>query len=199
MIAIFYTEKISFLCLGIAAAFLVAMIVANRIGVRGVIPYSLLGLGLWLAFLKSGVHPTISGILAAMTIPARVRINAAEFLQRSRDYLAVFEDHGKTGENVLTSKHQRGALAGLESACQQAETPLQRLEHLLHPWVAFLIMPIFALANAGVAINAGMVGSLTSSVSLGIIFGLAVGKQVGIALFAVGRGPSRHRHDCPAT
>ncbi|MBC8870106.1 MAG: Na+/H+ antiporter NhaA [Planctomycetes bacterium] len=184
VIAVFYTDEISVLSLAIGAGFLVAMIVANRIGVRTSLVYAILGAGLWLAFLKSGVHPTIAGVLAAFTIPARVRINAAEFLDRSTAYLVGFRRAGASGQSVLTSKEQRGALEALETACTHAETPLQRLEHKLYPWVTFFIMPVFALANAGVTIDGGAAGSLTNAVAFGIIAGLVIGKQVGITLFS---------------
>lgn len=184
VIAIFYTEDISVAHLGIGGGFLVLMIITNLAGVRRPLPYFLFGAALWFCFLKSGVHPTIAGILAAMTIPARTRINAKEFVSSTRVFVSEFEKSGLVDEHVLTSKKQSGALEALEHACEMAQTPLQRLEHSHHPWVAFAIMPIFALANAGVSLGAGLGDALTSSISLGIILGLLLGKQLGVTLFA---------------
>ena len=180
VIAIFYTDQISWLMLGIGGGFFLAMLISNRMGVRSTIAYSVLGLGLWFCFLKSGVHPTISGVIAAFSIPARVRINAEVFLERSRACLASFESSGATGASVLTNKQQRGALMAIEKACQQAEAPSQRLEHMLHPWVAFLIMPIFALANAGVTFQSETVTAMGTPLALGVMGGLVLGKPIGI-------------------
>lgn len=184
VIAVFYTDQISFVSLGIGLLVLLLMVVANRLGIRGPLPYSILGFCLWVAFLKSGVHPTIAGILAAFTIPSCPRIDARGFLDRARQMLARFEDEGLAEQSVMTSSDQRGVLQALESASEKAQTPLHRLEHSLHPWVAFLIMPIFALANTGVSLNSDSADSLFGSLSLGIILGLVAGKQIGITLFA---------------
>jgi NhaA family Na+:H+ antiporter len=179
VIAVFYTEKLSTGMLGVGAAFLLAMMLLNRAGVRRVWPYALLGAFLWLAFLKSGVHATIAGVLGAMAIPARRKIDAPEFLRRAEVYLAEFRDDLVDGRNVPT-EDQRDAVHSLEKAAENMGTPLARLEHGLHPWVAFFIMPVFALANAGVAVGDGLLGTLGSPVTLGIVLGLFVGKQAGV-------------------
>jgi Na+:H+ antiporter, NhaA family len=179
VIAVFYTEKLSTGMLGIGAAFLVAMILLNRSGVRRTWPYALLGAFLWLAFLKSGVHATIAGVLGAMAIPAQRKIDAPEFLRRAEGFLQEFREDVVGGRSE-PSEDQRDALHALEQAAENVTTPLARLEHGLHPWVAFFIMPVFALANAGVAIGGGLLGTLGSPVTLGIVLGLFVGKQVGI-------------------
>ncbi len=184
VIAVFYTEDISVAHLGIGAGFLALMIGANVAGVRRSVPYYLLGIALWFCFLKSGVHPTIAGVLAAMTIPARTRVNAKDFLASTKVFVSEFERSGLVDEHVLTSREQAGALEALERACEMAQTPLQRLEHAHHPWVAFAIMPIFALANAGVSLRAGLGEALTSSVSIGVMLGLLLGKQLGVTLAA---------------
>ena len=184
IIAIFYTEDISMMSLGIGLGIFLLMIAANIAGIRKPLPYVILGLLMWFAFLKSGVHPTIAGILAAITIPARSLINARDFLDSTKTYLDEFEQKGLAEENVLTNSTQRGALRALESACEFAQTPLQRLEYVIHSWVALSIMPIFALANAGISLGEGFVDSITSPISLGIIFGLVFGKLVGVTLFS---------------
>jgi NhaA family Na+:H+ antiporter len=179
VIAIFYTDKLSTGMLGVGAAFLLAMMLLNRSGVRRTWPYALLGAFLWLAFLKSGVHATIAGVLGAMAIPARRKIDAPEFLRRAEELLAEFRDDLLGGRSVPT-EDQRDAVHSLEKAAENVTTPLARLEHALHPWVAFFIMPVFALANAGVAVGDGLLGTLGSPVTLGIVLGLFLGKQAGI-------------------
>ena len=179
VIAVFYTEKLSTGMLGVGAAFLLALALLNRAGVRRTWPYALLGACLWLAFLKSGVHATIAGVLLAMTIPSRRKIDAPEFLRRAQILLEEFREDA-VGGRMEPTEDQRDAVHSLEKAAENVTTPLARLEHALHPWVAFFIMPVFALANAGVAIGGGLLGTLGSPVTLGIVLGLFVGKQVGI-------------------
>jgi len=184
VIALFYTSQIAWGALAVGGVFLLALIIANRLAIRKPLIYTLLGIGLWVAFLKSGVHATVAGVLLAMTIPARTRINADQFLERGRDLVERFERAGVCGESVLTNRRQRGVLQALENAVQQAETPLQRLEHALHPWVTYAIMPIFALANAGVFLRGDLLSSFTHPVTLGVIAGLVLGKQLGVFLAA---------------
>jgi len=184
VIAFFYTAEISWTSLAIGAGFLLLLVAANRAGVRHPLVYALLGLGLWLAFLKSGVHATVAGVLLAMTIPSRARINTEEFLAQSRALLDEFERAGESGESILTNADRQAALHTLEIACGRVAAPIERFEHALHPWVTFAIMPVFALANAGVALGGDVSAAVTSSISVGIIVGLVVGKQVGITLFS---------------
>ncbi|MDX1547452.1 MAG: Na+/H+ antiporter NhaA [Rhodothermales bacterium] len=181
VIALFYTAELSWASLGVGAAFLVALVAANRLGVRRPVVYAVLGLGLWLAFLKSGVHATVAGVLLALTVPARRRIDAPAFLARAKALLAEFADDVRPGRTEPTTD-QRDAVHALEVACEHVETPLQRMEHTLHPWVAFGIMPVFALANAGVVL--GGAEGLLGPVSLGIVAGLFLGKQIGVTAFA---------------
>ena len=180
VIALFYTSKIVWVSLLIGGICLILLIIMNRLGVRSPIVYAILGIGLWVAFLKSGVHATVAGVLLAMTIPVRTRINTEEFLSHAGFFLDEFRAHGKTGESVLTSKDQRAAIQAIEVAAEHAQTPLQRLEHILHPWVGYVIMPIFALANAGIAIKGDFLAAFVQPVTLGIMAGLIVGKQIGI-------------------
>jgi NhaA family Na+:H+ antiporter len=164
--------------------FLAALIAANLLGVGRTLVYAVLGVGLWLCFLLSGVHATIAGVLLALTIPATSFINPGAFLERSRYVLDRFEQAGEKGENVLSNEERQAALHALNHATYKLEPPLHELEHTLHPWVVFAIMPIFALANAGVPLGGDIGEALTSPVALGIVAGLVVGKQVGIGLFA---------------
>jgi Na+:H+ antiporter, NhaA family len=184
VIAFFYTAEISWGALGVGGLFLVALVMANLIGVGRTLVYAVLGVGLWLAFLLSGVHATIAGVLLAFTVPASSFINPGAFLERSSYVLDRFEKAGEKGENVLTNEERQAALHALNHATYQLEPPLHELEHTLHPWVVFAIMPIFALANAGVTLGGGLVEALVSPVALGIVAGLVLGKQLGITLFA---------------
>jgi NhaA family Na+:H+ antiporter len=184
VIALFYTTGLSFTALGAGAVFLAALIIANRSGVHNPLVYTVLGFGLWAAFVKSGIHPTVAGVIIAMTIPARQQISDADFLTRSRNILDAFREVSEQGGRMIASETQRRAAASLNRASQFVQTPLQRMEHELHPWVTFLIIPLFALANAGVNISSGLSEALSDRVSLGIIAGLVVGKQIGITLFA---------------
>jgi len=180
VIALFYTSKIVWISLLIGIVFLIILIIMNRLGVRSPIVYALLGIVLWVAFFKSGVHATIAGVLLAMMIPVRTRINAEGFISNASFFLEEFRTHGKTGESVLTSADQRAAIQAIEVAAEHAQTPLQRLEHILHPWVGYFIMPIFALANAGIAIKGDFLSAFAQPVTLGVMAGLIFGKQIGI-------------------
>jgi NhaA family Na+:H+ antiporter len=184
VIALFYTTGIQWGVLAVGAGFLVALIAANRLGVRQPLVYAVLGLGLWLADLLSGVHATIAGVLVAMTIPAQAHIQREEFLNQGQELLGAFAGAEETGEDRFISADQQSVVQALEQACERVEPPLQRLERALHPWVAFGVVPLFALANAGVSLETGFVKALTHPVGLGVLVGLVVGKQLGITLFA---------------
>ncbi|MHC4775430.1 MAG: Na+/H+ antiporter NhaA [Planctomycetota bacterium] len=182
VIALFYTSDISWAALGGAGVVMALLILANLLQVRKPIVYVALGLLLWLAFLQSGVHATLAGILLAFTIPSRFRIRGADFVAFSRRALDEFERAGGNENDLMTNQARQQWVHGLEMACEHADTPLLRLEHALVPWVAFVIMPVFALANAGVEISAGFGSALGSRISLGIILGLVLGKPAGIML-----------------
>jgi NhaA family Na+:H+ antiporter len=181
VIAIFYTASLNLTALLVGVAGLALMAVLNlRWRIRHSIPYLVLGVIVWFAFLLSGVHATIAGVLAAMTIPAGTRMNCATFVEELREAAEVFEMAITPGKNVLTNKEQQMALHSMEHAYEAATTPLQNIEHALHPWVSFFIMPVFALANAGVALDADVFRELLTPISLGVFFGLVVGKQIGV-------------------
>jgi NhaA family Na+:H+ antiporter len=183
VIAFFYTADVSLGALTWAGVIFAALLGCNAIGVRHLAPYCLLGIGLWVAFLGSGVHATVAGVLLAFTIPARTRIEAREFLTRSRRALDRFAAGGVAGADVLTSKGHHEAILSLESAAGAVQAPLQKLEDKLHGSVAFGVMPLFALANAGVPLTGGL-QTLTRPVAFGVVLGLVLGKPLGITLFA---------------
>jgi NhaA family Na+:H+ antiporter len=183
VIAVFYTGQISWWALAAGLAVLGLCALANRLGVRGPIPYIVLGLVVWSCFLASGVHATVAGVLLAMTIPSRTRIDADEFLDHADRNLQAFRGARTEGGSVLTNLPQQTALQGLESATEAAQAPLQRIEHDLHGPVAFVIIPLFALANAGVTLS-GVADAFAHPVTLGVILGLVVGKPLGITFFS---------------
>lgn len=187
VIAVFFTETISWYHLGVAASMLGLLVVFNLLGVRNILVYVLVSIVIWVSFFESGIHPTISGVLIALTIPLRVRIEPGQFVARARSLVDIFERGGygeRRGAFALTTESQRGALEELGALSKQVESPLQRLEHALHPWVAFVIVPVFALANAHIHLPSGFDVILASPVAWGIILGLVVGKPIGIILFA---------------
>jgi len=184
VIAVFYTSNLNTGALLGAAIVLIALIVANRFDIRNLLVYVALGIALWLFVLDSGVHATIAGVLLAFTIPAGTRIDPAAFLDRAERILGRFERESLRHTNVLSDARMQEDLQELEDTINDVEAPLQNLEHALHPWVAHLIVPVFALANAGVTIDMSLGDALADPVTLGVIAGLVIGKQVGITLFA---------------
>ncbi|HET6266514.1 MAG TPA: Na+/H+ antiporter NhaA [Acidobacteriota bacterium] len=182
VIAIFYTAQISWVSLGIAGVCFVLLIAANLLGVRRPGIFAVIGIAMWVAVLNSGIHATIAGVLTALTIPVWRRIDTKKFLIESRSVLERLEQAEAQSEPSEIKEAQQTALLTLEEASEKLQSPLLHLEHALHPWVAFVIMPIFALANAGVTVENGM-ESLKHPVSLGIIFGLMLGKPIGILTF----------------
>lgn len=184
VIAVFYSHSLEWLQLAAAGGILSLLTVANWAGIRSPLFYGLVGLALWVAFLESGIHTTIAGVLLAATIPARARIDFREFLVRAEGLLARLGDAPESRPGDLASPDQMGALHSLEDACERAATPLQRIEHALHPWVTFVIMPLFALCNAGISFAAIAGGLGSPRVTIGVVLGLLFGKPVGIVLFS---------------
>ncbi len=183
VIAFFYTAQISWISLAIAGICFVLLIAANMLGVRRPAVYALIAIPLWIAVHNSGVHATIAGVLAALTIPSTRRIDTKHFLQGARSVLNKLEQADKTADQSGVSEAQQSALMTLEDASEKVQSPLSRMEHALHPWVAFTIMPIFAFANAGVALEGGL-ESLRNPIGLGIILGLVLGKPIGVLIFS---------------
>jgi NhaA family Na+:H+ antiporter len=179
VIALFYSTNIAWSALVGAAAVTLALVGLNLARVLKLWPYLTLGLLLWFFVHESGVHATIAGVLLAFTIPTHSRINAVEFSREARLLVDEF-DRTETGDHlVLTSKGQQEALLALERASEEVNAPLLRLEHALHNFSAFVVMPLFAFANAGVTYDANLEAPM---VTAGILVGLVLGKPVGITL-----------------
>ena len=179
VIAFFYTSDISLANLGIGIAFLAVLFISNFLGVRNTFYYGLLGIGgVWLFFLLSGVHATIAAILAAFAIPARVKINETSFIKKMEDYISTFRNADPDHTVPTLTPDQLHILDDMESLTKKAMTPLQKLEHDMHPLVAFVVMPVFALANAGVSFGGNI--EVTNAVTIGVALGLLIGKMTGI-------------------
>lgn len=186
VIALFYTSELALPALAGTGVVLAVLVGLNRTGARRPLIYAALGVLLWALVLASGIHATIAGVLLALTVPARTRIGEQEFLAQAEKSLADFRAADEPGTTVLANRGHQEALHALEMAYHAAQTPLQRMEHALHKFVAFFVMPIFALANAGVSLGAGSADKLLSPVALGVALGLLVGKPLGITLASYG-------------
>ncbi len=178
-IALFYTADISLAALGIGFAGLAVAALGNALGVVRTLFYVLAGAVTWVAFLKSGVHATVAGVLLAFCIPARARATPGDLVRAGRRLLVTVENGAADG-HLLADGHRHAAVEAMETAARHAAAPLRRLEHALAPWVAWGIMPVFALANAGVAVSADLLGGLGNPVTLGVAAGLFLGKQLGV-------------------
>jgi len=182
VISVFYSETIVWSALGGAAVTVLVLIGFNLLGVRRLWPYLLVGVVLWCFVQGSGVHATIAGVVLAFTIPARSRTNALEFSREARSLLDKF-DRKETGDFVvLTSKGQQETVFALERASGSVTAPLLRLEHALHNFSAFVVMPLFAFANAGVKFDLSL---QHAEIGFGILAGLLFGKPLGIMMFAL--------------
>jgi NhaA family Na+:H+ antiporter len=189
VIALFYSQDIHLAGLVAAGIILLALIGLNAAGVRRPLPYSLLGVGLWLAFVESGLHPTIAGVLLAFTIPARTQARPQAFMAQciavlgGVDATSRLNAESNTGMKDISDRQQAAAHT-LEAIAERMQTPAQRLEHSVTPWATYLILPLFALANAGVSLSGNVAQAVTSPIGLGIIAGLVLGKPLGITLFS---------------
>jgi len=187
IIALFYTENISWAYLLICGLLTSGLAIANYLWIRSTVVYAVLGLLIWFFVLGSGVHPTVAGIIVSLFIPARGRYDTDRFVQNAKAILNEFEEceEQSCGYSILLNETHMDAVHMMEMACHDVETPLQRLEHALHPWVAFLILPLFALSNSGISFHAADISAAISHpASLGVFFGLVLGKPFGIGLFS---------------
>jgi NhaA family Na+:H+ antiporter len=185
VIAMFYTANLAWGPLAGAVCCLLLALAANRLGARHPLPYALIGAVLWVTVMQSGVHATIAGVLLAFMIPSRNVIDQSAFLKEGRAVLDHFEEASQIEPlHILADIEQQTAIEALEDACGRMQPPLQRLEHALHPWVTFAIMPLFALANAGVPLSGELGKLLVQPITLGVIVGLMLGKPLGVTIAA---------------
>ena len=184
VIALFYTDQIVISGLVIAFGFWMILFILSRLGIYNPIIYFMLAMGVWFGFATSGIHATIGGVLVALVIPARSLIDPNRFLDVVYEKLPKLENANQDNRGILSEHQKTEAVIAIEEAIRDVEPPLVQVEHSLQPWVTFVVMPMFALSNAGVTITGNIIETITHPVSLGVIFGLIVGKQVGITLFS---------------
>ncbi len=184
VIAVFYASDLNILALTLGFAVLGLMFLINWLGIRSPLLYFSFGAVLWLCFLKSGVHATIAGVLAALAIPVRTLIDEEDYLARARHLLGGIEQPGRDTELMTSRERVRNLIENLERGSEHVQPPLHRLERSLHPWQSFVIMPLFALANAGITIDDNFAETLAERATLGIILGLVLGKPLGITIFS---------------
>lgn len=181
VIALFYTDQIYLLPLLSAIGFFLLMIAFNRFGIHKPLPYFIVGVFMWAAMLESGVHATIAGVLAALAIPAKPKFDPHYFDKKIQMLVDKFKAF-PVSKNFQLADQQQAVLEKMEETVHEVQAPLNRLEHNLHLPVSLLIIPLFALANAGIALELeGMGEMLMQPISLGVIAGLVLGKVIGIA------------------
>ncbi len=184
VIAFFYSTHIEFIYLLYAAGVLLILWIGGRAGINSKLFYFLLGGVVWFLFLNSGIHPTIAGVLVAFCIPAKPVLATSHFISTIRSDIANFpqEQFGDNSQSVMLSKEQINCLKSIESASDKVISPLQDLEDTLHPVINYLIIPLFAFANAGIVLSGLDFSSLFTGISLAIFVGLLLGKFLGIFL-----------------
>jgi len=184
VIAVFYTAEIDLQALAYALASILVLISFNLGGIRRPLPYAAVAVVLWTAMLASGIHATIAGILVAFAIPIRPKFEARTFIERVREKAVKMEKSIADNPDILHNTRFRSLVTSLGDGVQLVQAPAQRLEHNLHLPVAYLVIPVFALANAGIPIDfAGFGSYLDHPVTLGVLAGLLLGKPVGIVGF----------------
>lgn len=183
VIALFYTSEISLAAIGLAALGFGIVFFLNRIGVRRVPAYVIVGAGIWLCFLESGVHATVAGVMLGLLTPASAWIGNDAFLDIAGNALKRLRGDGQPApsHNNNSARQRQRAVGQLATTAYESISPLERLEFALHPWVAFVIVPLFALANVGVAIDAS---AITNPVMFAVAIGLFLGKPIGIVAFS---------------
>jgi len=181
VIAVFYTDSIALVPLVAAAGLFGLLLVFNLLGIRKTAPYLIVSAILWYALLQSGVHATLAGILGALSVPAVPKYKPERFSEHVKELMQRFDASHQPGKSIMTNDELRAVVQTLENGVHSVEAPLQRLEHTWHMPVAYLVIPIFALANAGIPLSLDSLGeTLTHPVLLGVSLGLILGKFIGI-------------------
>ena len=184
VIAFFYTDHIVYESLLWALSSFFILLVANGLGVKNPLFYGAVGLlGIWTGFFLSGVHATIAGVITAIAIPARVDFKEREFVQNIKNLVTTF-DNIHTTETVFMKQDKLNLVHHIRKAIRKTVPPLQTIERVLQPFVNFIVLPLFALANTGLTIETENVGKLWHPLSMGIILGLVLGKFLGISIVA---------------
>ena len=180
VIAIFYTDQIHMIPLALSGVAFLTLIAFNRFGIHTVLPYFIVGAIMWLFVLESGVHATIAGVVAAMAIPSRPKQTSLKLSKDTKKLLNEYDTY-PICENHMLHENQKAILINIKDKISAVRSPAGRLEHDLHLPVALVVIPLFALANAGIAIDFNSVGAvIVEPISMGIILGLVLGKVIGI-------------------
>ena len=182
VIALFYSSGISFEWLAVAVGIVAVLVVLNKAGIKALTPYMILGVCLWIAVHNCGVNATIAAVVLAFTIPVAPKIDTLTFMEKIKTMIKDFQESEKQKDGILLQSEQVEALYHIAKHKNAVQNPLLRLEHALAPYSNYLIMPIFAFANAGVSIGSNIDFGI-DHVFLGIFFGLVVGKPLGIFTF----------------
>ena len=182
IIGVLYTSQLSMIALLSAICLLAFMYLLNKFGVRSTFVYTVLSVLVWIAVAKSGIHPTIAGVLAAMTIPVKPKVAFEEYLKRSRVHFKKLITDEKTTVNTLIDDKAKESIFTIGRLSERALTPLTKMETGLHSFVHYLVLPFFAFVNAGIAFSAET--EVFSPVSIGVFVGLFVGKPLGIYCMA---------------
>lgn len=181
VIAIFYTSDLHFVWLGAGLVGLTLVWVAGRVGIRGYVFYLPAAAAIWYCFLESGVHTTVAGVVLGFLTPARPMYPVEEFDRKAR---LILDTYPATDDNPEDRDHADHEALMLSEISRESVAPLVRSELRVAKWSSFLIIPLFALANAGVSFDGTRIGeALTTRVALGVGFGLVAGKTIGITLF----------------
>jgi len=189
VIALFYTQNIDMTSLGSAIGLLGILVLCNRGGIRYPLPYAILGILLWMALLKSGIHATLAGVLLAFTIPSLPIYTPQQFGKRLSELRNVFHSSAVNPDGTdvpldITTRMYTAA-ESLKNASSAAQSPQQQMEHHLSPWVTFGVIPLFAMANAGLDLSTIPFREvIMEPVTLGVFLGLVLGKFLGISCFA---------------
>lgn len=186
VIALFYTSNIDMLYLGLSALCVAIMVIGNIANMRRKAFYISVGLVLWYFMLNSGIHSTIAGVIVAFCVPATLVKGTGHYLERIRENVNKISvvDFGNLHKTVVLTNDQIHTLKSIESAADKMISPLQDLEDNLHTLINYIVIPLFAFANAGIDISAMSLGSVLSGVSLAVMLGLVVGKFLGVFSFS---------------
>jgi len=184
VIAIFYGGEIQLMYLLLAGIITITMFILNRAKVNKAFIYAILAFALWYCFLESGVHATVAGVVAAFTIPSVSIIDRHKFVERTGTLWNNFKHYYEKNYSDHLSDNEGSALEAIKVGMEKVQSPLHRMEHKLYALVSFVIMPVFALANAGVYFLEFTADAFTHHVTLGIILGLFFGKIIGVTLFS---------------
>lgn len=184
IIAFFYTDHIVLESLLWAFVSFFFLIGANKVGIKNPFFYAAIGiLGIWTGIFLSGIHATIAGVITAIAIPAKVDLKEAQFINNIRNLIDTFEST-RTTDTVFVKEDQLELVHIIRKATRKTVPPLQSIEKIMHPFVNFFVLPIFALANTGLTIETENLGLLFEPLSLGIVLGLILGKFLGISVIA---------------